>query len=244
VPLPRALSLRRLAAAAVITITVGAAAALAFVAVARDPGTHPSGEVAVRPPSEIEFTARVAAGSFNRRFLMPGYHAIVWRDGSAAHAALFRAEVTDIQVLDALEALGGKPGDALGMATWEERKDPRSAAPDQVIAGPPVEVFVRMPGRLPGKPRLVPLGDLLEDRGRGPGRGGLDLRLGGHRANIPQWHSGCIVCLYSCPGSKIGNARYTVRDYTKDETRFRARTELLPPDGTRVGIVMRLSPAR
>ena len=36
----------------------------------------------------------------------------------------------------------------------------------------------------------------------------------------------------------------TVRDYTKNETRFRARTELLPPDGTKVGIVVRLSPAR
>jgi len=235
VPLPR--SLRWAAAAAVLLV---AAAALAFVAVARDRTTDPPGEVVRLSPTEIEFTARVAAGSFNRRFLMPGYHAIVWRDGTAAHAALFRADVTDVQVLDALEALGAKPGDALGMATWEERKDPRSPAPDQVIAGPPVEVLVR----LPGKPQLVPLADLLEDRDRGPARGGLALRLGGHRANIPKWHSGCIVCLYSCPGSKIGNARYTVRDYVNDETRFRARTELLPPDGTRVGIVVRLSPAR
>lgn len=234
-PLPRAL--RWAAAAAVILL---AAAALAFVAVARDPLTHPPGEIAVHPPSEIEFTARVAAGSFNRRFLMPGYHAIVWRDGTASYASLFRADVTDFQVLDALEALGAKPGNALGMATWEERKDPRSAAPDQVIAGPPVEVLVR----LPGKPQLVPLADLLEDRDRGPAHGGLELRLGGHRANIPKWHSGCIVCLYSCPGSKIGNARYTVRDYTKNETRFRARTELLPADGTRVGIVVRLLPRR
>jgi hypothetical protein len=238
--LPRFPFFRRAAAAAVLMIAAGAAAALAFVAVARDRTADAPGEIAVRPPSEIEFTARVAAGSFNRRFLMPGYHAIVWRDGTAAHAALFRADVTDLQVLDALEALGAKPGNALGMATWEERNDPRSPAPDQVIAGPPVEVLVR----LPGKPKLVPLGDLLEDRDRGPGRGGLELRLGGHRANIPRWHSGCIVCLYSCPGSKIGNARYTVRDYTQDETRFRAKTELLPPDDTRVGIVVRLSPVR
>ncbi len=230
-PLSRLLSFRWVVAASVL---VTAAAALAVVAVARDPIYHPPGEVAVHPPAEIEFTAEVAAGAFNRRFLMPGYHAIVWRDGTAAHAALFRADVTDLQVLDALEALGAKPGNALGMATWEERKDPRSPAPDQVITGPPVEVLVR----LPGKPGLVPLGDLLEDRGAAGA--GLELRLGGHRANVPRWHSGCIVCLYSCPGSKIGNARYTVRDYTKDETRFRARADLLPPDGTRVGIVVRL----
>jgi hypothetical protein len=192
----------------------------------------PPGPVRRLSPTAIEFEATVDAASFNRRFPMPGYHAIVWKGGGAAHAALFRAEVTDVQVLDALEALGAKPGDALGMATWEERKDPKSTAPDQVIAGPPVEVLVHLPGR----PRPLPLGDLLEDRG---GRG-VELRLGGHRANIPRWHSGCIVCLYSCPGSKLGNARYTVRDYTRDETRFRARTDLLPPDGTRVRIEVRL----
>ena len=45
---------------------------------------------------------------------MPGYHLIVWKDGGAAPAALFRAEVTDVQVLDALEKLGARPGNALG----------------------------------------------------------------------------------------------------------------------------------
>ncbi|HEY8022719.1 MAG TPA: YdjY domain-containing protein [Thermoanaerobaculia bacterium] len=198
--------------------------------------SQPPGQVTRLSPTEIEFTATVTAASFDRRFPMPGYHAVVWRGGGAAHAALFRADVTDVQVLDALEALGAKPGDALGMATWDERKDAASKAPDQVIAGPPVEVLVRLPGR----PRPVPLADLLEDRGALNGAASLELRLGGHRANIPRWHSGCIVCLYSCPGSKLGNTRYTVRDYLKDETRFRARTDLLPPDGTKVGIVVRL----
>lgn len=217
-----------------------AAAALLFVAARRERAAQPPAQVTRLSPTEIEFPATVAAASFNRRFPMPGYHAIVWRGGRAAHAALFRADVTDVQVLDALEALGAKPGDALGMATWDERRDPRSPAPDQVIAGPPVEVSVR----LPGKARPVPLGDLLEDRGATRGRRSVELRFGGHRANIPRWHSGCIVCLYSCPGSKLGNARYSVRDYTKDETRFRARTDLLPPDGTQVGIVVRLLPSR
>jgi len=206
--------------------------------------SQPPGQVTRLSPTEIEFTATVTAASFDRRFPMPGYHAVVWRGGGAAHAALFRADVTDVQVLDALEALGAKPGDALGMATWDDRKDAASKAPDQVIAGPPVEVLVRLPGR----PQPVPLADLLEDRGAASGAAkrtaSVELRFGGHRANIPRWHSGCIVCLYSCPGSKLGNARYTVRDYVKDETRFRARTDLLPPDGTKVAIVVRLLAAR
>jgi hypothetical protein len=184
---------------------------------------------------EIEFPATVSRAAFERELLgmgMPGYHLIVWKDGGAAMASLFRAEVTDTQVLDALEGLGAKPGNALGMDTWEKRKDKDSKAPDQVIAGPPVEVLVRVPGRA----GLLTLDQILQD----PGGRGFDMRFGGHRANIPRWKSGCIVCLYSCPGSKVGNARYTVRDYVQDRTRFRVKPGVLPEDGTRVGIVFRL----
>ena len=193
------------------------------------------------PPSlrvsgrDVEFPAVVTRGSFEREMLgmgMPGYHLIVWKDGRASMAALFRAEVTDTEVLDALERLGAKPGNALGMATWEERKDPKSKAPDKVIQGPPVAILVRVPGRA----ALLTLAQILED----PGGRGFDMRFGGHRANIPKWHSGCVVCLYSCPGSKIGNARYTVRDYVEGTTRFRVKEGVLPEDGTRVGIVLRL----
>ena len=45
----------------------------------------------------------------------------------------------------------------------------------------------------------------------------------------------------SCPGSKVGNARYTVRDWVKGTTRFRVRKDApLPEDGKKVGIVFRL----
>ncbi len=183
----------------------------------------------------IEFPAVVTRAAFERELLgmgMPGYHLIVWKDGGAAMASLFRAEVTDTEVLDALEKLGAKPGNALGMAVWEDRKDADSKAPDQVIQGPPVEILVRVPG----KKEPLRLDQILQD----PGGKGFDMRFGGHRANIAKWHSGCVVCLYSCPGSKIGNARYTVRDYEKKTTRFRVRPGVLPEDGTRVTVIFRL----
>jgi len=184
---------------------------------------------------EIEFPATVSRAAFERELLgmgMPGYHLIVFKNGGAAMASLFQAEVTDTQVLDALEGLGAKPGDKLGMDVWEKRKDKDSKAPDEVIAGPPVEVLVRVPG----KPGLLTLDQGLQD----PGGKGVDMRFGGHRANIPRWKSGCIVCLYSCPGSKVGNARYTVRDYVNGRTKFRVKPGALPEDGTKVGIVFRL----
>jgi len=198
--------------------------------------SSPQGGLIRTGDREIEFPATVSRKAFERELLgmgMPGYHLIVWKDGGAAVAALLRAEVTDVQVLDALERLGARPGDALGMATWDERKDPSSKAPDQVIEGPPVEVLVRVPGR----PAPLTLPEILED----PGGRGFDMRFGGHRANIPKWKSGCVVCRYSCPGSKVGNARYTVRDWVKETTRFRVRKDApLPADGGRVSVIFRL----
>jgi hypothetical protein len=217
---------RRIACAAAVLLMLGSSACRA-----RD-----TDRITVRRPAEIEFTATVHARPFDGGWIMPGYHALVSKKGRMAHAALLAADVTDVEILDALEALGGKTGGNLPMEAWDERDDPRNPAPDRVIGGAPVEVLLRLPGRR----ALIPLADVLDD----PGGRGLDLRLAGNRANIPKWRSGCVVCLYSCPGSKIGNARYTVRDWARKVTRFRARAGALPPDGTRVGVVLRLTRPR
>ncbi len=205
---------------------------LPLLAMALLPSGAPSGVVVVRKPSEVEFTAIVNAKSFDSGG-MPGYHAIVWDGGNASRAALLRAAVSDRQILAALRSLGAKPGDNLLMESWEERNNPKDSAPDTVIAGPAVEVLLRLPGRK----ELVPLSSVLEDSA---GRG-LAMRFGGNEANIPKWKSGCIVCLYSCPGSKVGNAAYTVRDYARGTTRFRVKPGTLPPDGTPVRVVLRLT---
>ncbi|MGE5276649.1 MAG: YdjY domain-containing protein [Acidobacteriota bacterium] len=188
----------------------------------------------LRRPGEIEFPATVHARAFDGSLMMSGYHAIVWKSGRAHHAALLEADVSDRDVARALEAIGARPGNNLPMETWEKRHDPGSAAPDKVIAGSPVEVLLRLPGR----GELLPLSAILED----PAGRGIALRFGGNVENIPKFQSGCIVCLYSCPGSKVGNARYTVRDYVEGVTRFRVRRAVLPPDGTRIGVVLRLLP--
>jgi hypothetical protein len=210
------------------------AAALALAGCSADGAEGAPGRVTVdRAARSVSFPATVHQDAFHRRVLgMPGYHFVVWRGGSAAPAALFRAAVTDVQVLDALESLGAKPGNALPMESWDEREDPGSQAPERVIAGPPVEVLVKVPGRK--KP--LRLAEILED----PGRRAFAMRFGGHRANVPEWESGCVVCLYSCPGSKVGNATYTVRDWVRGTTRFRVRRGVLPPDGTPVTIVLQL----
>jgi hypothetical protein len=193
-----------------------------------------AGQITFHRPNEVEFTAIVHAKQFDSGWTMPGYHAIVWTGGRMAHSALLEADVSDRQIIQALESLGAKPGNNLSMEAWDERKNPKNPKPDVAVAGPAVEVLLRLPGRRD----LVPLVAVLEDSG---GRG-LDLRYGGNGENIPKWKSGCIVCLYSCPGSKVGNARYTVRDYVGNVTRFRVRKGVLPPDGTAVRVLLRVSP--
>ena len=180
----------------------------------------------------VEFDAVVNAAGFSEGE-MAGYHLIVYAEGGSADGALLLADVTDVAVLDALETLGATPGDALGLETWDERHDETSWKNQQVIAGPPIEILVHLPGR------EEPLG--LDDFLLDEARVGFDMRFGGHRANIPAWHSGCVVCLYSCPGSKVGNASCTVRDFVEDLARFRVREGALPKDGSRVAVQLRLA---
>lgn len=186
----------------------------------------------------VEIPAVVHADSFARNLLglgMPGYHLLVTEGGRSAGAALFTTGVSDLEVLDAFEHLGAQPGNGLGLDTWNQRNDPAAKAPDKVIVGPAVVAELLLPGRA----EPLGLGDFLLD----PGGRGFALRLGGHRANVSSWRSGCIICLYSCPGSKIGNARYTVRDYVEKATRFGVKPGVLPADGTHVRMRLRLAPA-
>ena len=211
--------------------------ALAAAALTLGLGTTPAvSPGAVTPVTHyrdsVEFPATVNASGFGRHVLgMPGYHLIVWKGGRASGEALFQTAVTDVQILDALEALGAKPGNNLPMETWDDRKDPKSKAPDMIIAGPAIDVLVRVPGRA----EPLTLDQILT------GQQGIAMRLGGHRANIPKWKSGCIACLYSCPGSKVGNAKATVRDYVRDPDRYQVRPGVLPADGTGVRVVLRLA---
>ena len=171
-------------------------------------------------------------GVLARAMGMEGYHFLVWDKGRAAHAALLTTAVDDRALYGALDSLGAVAGNALGMDTWEARYDSTNPAPDQLIEGQPLWLGIRWQEQT----QPLALDRLLHD----PGGRGFQFRFGGHLANVPVWKSGCGVCLYSCPGSKVGNAAYTVRDFVSEATRFRIREEAFPPAGTAVEVVFRL----
>jgi hypothetical protein len=182
---------------------------------------------------EVRVVATYHPGQFSGFFrFVPNYHLLVWDDGKAAREALFETPVPDTALIAALEQLGAVPGNNLTMDAWDKRKDAKHPAPRTKIAGTPVEIFVWWKNLSAPKP----LAELLND----PGGRGLDFRFGGNKDLIKHWHSGCLVCLYSCPGSKIGNAAYTVRDYATGATQFTPRPELLPKAGSEVAIIFRV----
>ena len=180
---------------------------------------------------EVRILAELQPEKFSGGWLAstPNYHAVVWKDGGAASEAFLTSPVSDTDLYDAMLAIGAVPGNNLTMAAWKDRKDPASTAPDQRVEGTPVQVLVWWEGLA----APLPLKDLLLDSG---GRG-IDMRFGGNKALIPEWHSGCIACLYSCPGGKVSNHAYTIRDYVSGTTKFDVNWSNVPK-GTRQALVI------
>lgn len=157
------------------------------------------------------------------------HHFIVWNGGKAAPNALIRGEANDLDVQRALESLGAKAGNNLTTDAWEKRSDRSNPEPDRHVEGSPVDVLVAWSGHAP-----VRAAGFFIDRG---GKG-FEFRLGGHERLIPSWRSGCIVCLESCPGGRVSNARYTLRDLYDRTARFDLRKDALPADGTPVTVTL------
>ncbi len=160
---------------------------------------------------------------------LPGHHAVTWKGGKKADEALLATFTSDAKLFDAMVSLGAKPGNNLTQAVWDERNNRDSTAAETRVEGSPVDVRVWWEGL----PEPLPLEKLLKD----PGGKGVDLRFGGQKALIPVWRSGCIVCLQSCPGAKISNHAYTIRDYVEGRATFTVN-EAVVPSGKRRAVVM------
>jgi hypothetical protein len=184
---------------------------------------------------EVRVLAQMQARAFSDPSYgsMTGYHLVVYRGGASWRTALFVAYVDDADFHDALVSIGAVPGNNLSEAAWQERYNPDSTAPDQHIQGTPIEILACWPGIK--KP--IPITDLINDQGEGKG---LHFRFGGNKSIIPVWKSGCIACLYSCPGGKVGNEAYTIRDYVKNTTRFTLKENLIPQKTTPAMLIFRI----
>lgn len=184
---------------------------------------------------EIRVRAVSHPSHLARSFVQPGHHAVVWEKGRAHYGALFASRASDHEVRTALLALGATPGENLTEATWNERKNPGSPAPDQRVEGTPVDVLVEWPG----SGGAVPLSQLILERGK---PASFDFRFAGNERYQKDFKSGCIVCDYSCPGGSIGNRNRTIRDEEKSGVTFTVNERLVPKEGTEVTVIFRPRP--
>jgi hypothetical protein len=187
-----------------------------------------------REHHEVRFTATVQPDALSKWIGggVRGHHAITWRGGNAHDHALFVADASDHDVRLALDALGAKPGENLTEASWTARANATNHEPDKRVEGTALDVFFEWNGR------RVPLGDVIREKGHPQPL--LDFRYGGNERFQKDFHSGCIVCLYSCPGGAVGNHAHAIRDYERDGVVYEAIPERLPPAGTRVTMVLRV----
>jgi len=182
----------------------------------------------------VRFHATVHPDAMTRPLGVQGHHAVVWKNGRAWPWALFRAEASDLEVRRGIEALGGKAGENLTVASWTERENRSNNEPDKRVEGSVIEAFVR----LTKQSRLIPLAQIFSEQGMPAAR--LDLRYGGNERHRDDFKSGCIICLYSCPGGAIGNRIHPVRDYVRDGVTYRAVKTALPGPGSRVEIILKV----
>ena len=184
-----------------------------------------------RVHNEVRFPAVVQPGAMSRPFGVQGHHAIVWRGGNAKKWALFVADASDHDVRAALDSLGAHRGENLTPDSWNARNDAANHEPDKRVEGTPVDVFVEW-----GASRL-PLSQLIGEKNHASPL--LDLRYGGNERYQKDFKSGCIVCLYSCPGGAVGNHAHPIRDYVRDGVVYTSIISKLPPDGTKVTIILK-----
>ncbi len=194
-----------------------------------------SGHLVVdRKARELRIPATVQPHAMERPFGVKGHHAIVWKGGRAKLWALFVAGVSDRDVRAALDSLGAHRGENLTPDTWNAREDESNREPAKRVEGSRIEVFVEWKGS--GR---VPLADLISEEGKAAPA--LDFRYGGNERWQKDFRSGCIVCLYSCPGGAIGNHAHPIRDYVRDGVVYASRADRLPPSGTKVTIILKVS---
>jgi hypothetical protein len=225
---PRAL--RALVALATLLAGVSAGAAPSLGAHAEHghgSGAHPDLRVD-RQSRTVTLVAEARPEGFSAS-LPPDhqYHALVYAEGSAAAKSLFVTSVPDTAVARALRELGAEDGGGVPLSAWTLRWVPLVPQPAARVDGTPLEVWVRW-----GEEDSVRLAELLHDSGGE----GLDFRFGGNEEHNHAWASGCILCLFSCPGGVVSNAAYTIRDHQRGATLFEPGPRM-PPQGTRVEIV-------
>ena len=172
------------------------------------------------------------------------YHLLTWKGGHSKNA-LIETPVDDLAFHDALVNIGGQPGNTLPLEAWTQRTDPDNPAPRQKARGSRFAVFLSWQGQPESLPERLPIHRVFRPFSASPQRPAWTFE-----GNRDRWFNhvpfaprpGCLTCLYSCPSGKLSNGRLSIADYMSHPGRFRANTEILPPDSTPIRVTFELLP--
>lgn len=154
---------------------------------------------------------------FNNPLHLKNHHLVVWNEGKAANAALFVTPIPDIAIHRALGSIGAKPGNNLTADSWNKRYSKKSKDPDLVAEGSKLQIQIRK------GTKVLNVANILHDNHDHA----YNFVFSGNLEFIPLWQSGCVICLQSCPGSKVSNATYTMRDLAKGKATFAINNDIL-----------------
>ncbi len=154
---------------------------------------------------------------FNSFGTLHNHHFITWDEGRAGGSALFTSPIADSIVHRGLLEIGAVPGNNLTEKSWTEWKVKGSKESTKYALGTALGISFLHEGT------EIAASDIVEDLS---GRDGQYV-FAGNLEFIPTWHSGCIICLQSCPGSKISNSVYTMADLAQKIPKFKISSATL-----------------
>lgn len=169
----------------------------------------------------------------NGKYLVsPTKHALSYYKGGNGEKSIMRALVSEIDYYNALVELGAVPGNNIK----PEDMRARNSAEGKSTEGSKLIVFLTWEG----SDGEIPLDDaVVSEVANGEVRP-LDLRFTGNLEFAQKYHPGCFICLDSCAAGISTNAAWPTGALNNKEVSFHGNAKVLPPDGTRVNVIVRL----
>lgn len=169
----------------------------------------------------------------NGKYLVsPTKHALSFYKGGNGAKSIMRALVSEIDYYNALIELGAVPGNNIK----PEDMKARNSSEGKSTEGSKLSVFLTWDG----SNGLIPLDNAIISDVRGGEVRPIDLRFSGNLEFAQKAHPGCFICLDSCAAGISTNAAWPTGAMNNHEVSFRGNAKVLPPDGTRVNVIVRL----
>lgn len=165
-------------------------------------------------------------------FVSPTKHAMSYYKGGNGEKSIMRALVSEIDYYNALIELGAVPGNNITLADMNAA----SSAEGKSAEGSKLAVFIEWEGSN-GEVQLDEA--VVSEVANGEVRA-MDIRFAGNLEFAERSHPGCFICLDTCAAGISTNAAWPTGAMNNKEVNFHGNPKILPPDGTRVNVIVRL----